>query len=646
LKRQPVAKIGVLIILCLLLNVGLPSLIFGINTIPGLDEVRLFNRGKAISTGEVDIYHAWSQQELIDPYPPGYPIIVSEILTMIPSIDPFGVSFILRICLLSLMLISYFWVGSYISRRVAYLVVLFRSVVFIILSSNPGNYVYIFPTQVAIGGGIYTEICIIMTSIFMIRYFYHRGSDRSNLIIIFFLAILHGLTHISGFVTYTFFMIILLLLIQIPVLLQSTEFHRWRFRYILAVIARSRLQKPGYILMLSPLIVYLMYYSILLNQASPDFYILEQILPIQIPLELYILLMLTSFIIGFTALIFGWNRQGTDEGRIWPMPFFIPSRTKKILLSLYLLLFTSIVFISNLDPSLFAYSSFAVTTGFPSVFPSMNPIPILSFSMGMILFLLTSYGLIKMMDSIQVVERYFAFLYLGSYCFFSVLYLSGWLSPSRAMFFLMFVPLMIGGSLTVLSSTIVNSLGRIISRSYRATAKQVRFISIMIIVIFVIVAVVSRANLEPTIRGDVSVSPSVLSFGAVTPPLVTNKLVDAVNKFQTPGNPILSTPDTQIALYAFVEMKPLCPSYNRITYMAGNLNFQAMVASLYYLGDQTPEKWLRYNHGTLIVLGYMDMNGGSPDIGNFVPPVGKMINDTSLMLVWQDSYGEKIFQLK
>lgn len=644
MKLRPSGKIAALIILCLLLNVGLPALFFGVNLIPGSDEIRLFNRGKAISIGDIDIYHAWDQPQLIDPYPPGYPIIVAELLDLIPSIDPFGVSYILRICLLSLMLLSYFWMGTFISRRVAFLAVIFRSLLFIVLTTNPGNYSYIFPTAVYIGGGIYSEISIIMISIFMIRYFYHQGSDRLNLFIIFFINIFHGLTHISAFITFSFFIIILLLLIQIPVIRSSRELHRWKIRSMLVTIFRSRLLKPGYIFMISPLIVFLMYFSTILNDASPELYMIDKILPIQMPIASYLILLSTSFIIGITALIVGWYKTGTDEGRIWPMPFFIPKRTKKILLFIYFFFFISVTTVSNIGHNLFLEYSFGSSSLFPSAFPSMTTVPILSYCLGMVLFFLTSHGLYHMIDSNQMVRRFFAFLYLGSYCFFSVLFLTGWLSTDRAGFFFMFIPFLIGGSLKTFSSKVGNALGGIFSVGYRATIKHVKTISIIIVIIFLVVAVVSRANSDPAIRG-VSFTPSVLSFGSNTPPLVSIELIDAVKEFQTPGDAILSTPETQAALYAFVSMKPMCPAYNTGTYLPGNMDYHAMVASLYYLGIGTPSSWLQKNKGTLVVLGYLDVTWGAKSIGFLIPPVDKLMSDQSLTLVWENSHGERIFKL-
>jgi hypothetical protein len=245
-----------------------------------------------------------------------------------------------------------------------------------------------------------------------------------------------------------------------------------------------------------------------------------------------------------------------------------------------------------------------------------------------------------------MIRRYIAFLYLGSYYYFSLLFLFGWISPDRAMFFTILIPLLIGGSLATFSSDVANIPFRLFSRGHRATARHARTVAILIIIGFLIVAVVSRANSDPAIRPDVQSNPSVLSFGSLTPPFVTNDLLEElIRNWSVPGQAILSTPETQTALYAFLDMNPLCPAYNVMTYLPGNMNFHEMYAALYYAGTVTPSYWLNLNHGTLVVLGYLDMNGGPRSLANLVPPVDKMMNDPSLHRVWNNSYGEAIFQL-
>jgi len=643
MRLTPLHKIGILILFCLFLNIVLPALFSGFNTFPGADELRLFNKGKGIASGDISIYQNWDNRELIDPYPPGYPIIVAELLCMVPTLSPVDVSYLLRTCLLSLMLMIYFWVGTLFSRQIAYLIVFFRTVLFLVFSSNPDNYVYIFPTAVFIGGGIFTEICLLSSIIFLIRYFRHQGSDSMNLAIILVIGLLHGWTHISGFFMSTILIIILLVGMQILIVINKRLLHGWNPKEVVLMVARSRILMPLYVLMLLPLITYLTYYSIILSRASPEIYIMDQLLPIQISVTSYQVVMLASFIIGFVSLYFGLKRNSNTNDRIFFPPSFSGFKIRMMLIAAYLLCFVGMIVASTLDPALYAYSSFANTSGYSSVLPTMNLIPVLSYTMGLVLFVLASYGLLKMINSKDEIRRFFAFFYLGSYYFFSISWFLGLMSPPKAMFFVFFIPFLIGSSLMAFSSRFCDIL-RKLTRTGSEMTKHAGKIASFVVVMFFIVAVVSRANSDPTIIEDISTNRSILSFGIMTPPYATFGMLDAVKEFQIPGNAILSSPETQTALYAFIPMTPLCPAYNVETYTSGNLNFHSMVSALFYLSS-TPADWLHKNNGTLLVIGYQDANGGTRSFGGMMQPVDRMMNDTSLKLVWHDSYGQKIFQL-
>jgi len=643
MRLTPFQKAGMLILFCLLLNIALPTLFYGFNIIPGTDELRLFNRGKEIASGDITIYQTWDNREIIDPYPPGYPLIVAELLTMVPTLSPIDVSYILRICLLTLTLALYFWIGTFFSRQTAYLAVFFRAVLFQIFYSNPGNYVYIFPTGVFIGGGIFTEICLLLILIFFIRYYHHIGSDFLNLAIIFAAGILHGWTHISGFFSSTIFLILLLIGMQILIVITHRLSLDWNRKTVLSMVVRSRLLTPVYVLMLSPLIIHLTYYSTLLAQASPEIYIMDQLLPIPISIFSYLVIMSMSFLIGSVGLYLGYNGKSNTYNRLLPMFFFVGFKMRKILVAAYLLCFISMVVASTLDPTLYAYSSSIGTSGYPSVLPSMDLIPVLSYIMGLMLFVLASYGLLKMINSKDEIRKFFAFFYLVSYYFFSILWFLGLMNPHRAMFFLLLVPILIGSSLMTFSSRFCDILGRLIHAGSGIT-KHASKIAAFVVVMFFMTAVVSRANSDPAIREDFSASKLILSFGKLSSPVATFGLIDAVKEFQTPGKVILSSPETQAALYAFIPMTPLCPSYNPMVYSVYNMKWHTMVSALYYISS-TPADWLHRNNGTLVVIGYMDANIGPNSIGGMIPPIDKMMNDASLKLVWQDSYGQKIFQL-
>jgi hypothetical protein len=643
MRLRPFQKIGILILFCLFLNIVLPAVFYGFNAIPGTDELMLFNKGKGIASGDISIYNNWDNQELIDPYPPGYPILVAELLTMTPTLSPIDVSYVLRICLLTLTLALYFWIGTLFSRRTAYLAVFFRAVMFQVVSSSPDNYVYIFPTGVFIGGVIFTEICLLLTLIFFIRYFHHQGSDFSNLAIIFVTGLLHGWTHISGFFSSTLFLIILLIGMQIIIIMDRRLLHNWNPKAIFSMVARSKLMMPMYVLMLLPLIIHLTYYSTILAQAFPETYIMDKILPIPIPVFSYLILMSTSFLIGIVGLYFGFIKKSDTNDKVLPMFFFAGFKVRRILVAAYLLCFVGMIIASTLNPALYAYSSFAGTTGYPSALPAMDPVPVLSYTVGLVLFVLASYGMLKMINNKDEIRRFFAFFYLGSYYFFSILWFLDLLNPHKAMFFMLIIPFLIGGSLMTFSSRSCNILGKIIHTSSDMT-KYASKIAAFVVVMFIIIAIVSRANSEPTIREDFSTNQSILSFGTLSLPIVTFELLDAVKEFQIPGIAILSSSVTQIALYTFIPMKPLCPSYNTLIYPIDNVKWNAWVSALFYFGS-TPADWLHKNNGTLVVIGYLDAHGDGRSIGGLIPPIDKMMNDASLRLVWQDSLGQKIFQL-
>jgi hypothetical protein len=628
------------------LNIVLPSLFNGFNIIPGMDELKLFNRGKGIASDDISIYQTWDNPDIIDPYPPGYPIIVAELLSMVPTLSPIDVSYILRICLLSLTLALYFWIGTLFSRKTAYLAVFFRAVLFQIFSSNPGNYVYIFPTGAFIGGGIFTEICLLLTSIFLIRYFHHQGSDFLNLAIIFVTGILHGWTHISGFFSSTIFLIILLIGMQILIIMDRRLLHNWNLKAIFSMVVRSRLLMPMYVLMLLPLIIHLTYYSTILAQASPEVYLMDQLLPIPLPIISYIVLMSTSFLIGSVGLYFGFKRKSDtndSNDRVLSMFFFVGFKVRMILVAAYLLCFVGMVVASTLNPALYSYSSFVGTSGYPSVLPTMDLIPVLSYIAGLVLFVLASYGMLKMIDNKDETRRFFAFFYLGSYYFFSILWFLNLLNPHRAMFFMLIIPFLIGGSLITFSSRFCDILGKLIHTGSGMT-KYASKIAAFVVVMFFIIAVVSRANSDPVIREHFSINRSILSFGTLSSPIVTFGLIDAVKEFQIPGNAILSSSFTQLALYTFISMKPFCPSYNPMIHSIDNMKWHAWVGALFYF-DTTPADWLHKNNGTLVVIGYKDAHGDGLSVESLIPPIDKMMDDASLRLVWQDSYGQKIFQL-
>ena len=643
MRLTPPQKVGILILSCLFLNVVLPALFYGFNVIPGADELRLFNRGKEIASGDIGIYQAWDNPEIIDPYPPGYPIIVAELLNMVPTLSPIDVSYVLRICLLSVTLALYFWIGMSFSRQTAYLAVFFRAVLFQIFYSNPGNYVYIFPTGVFIGGGIFTEICLLLTLVFLIRYILHQGSDFLNLTIVFVTGILHGWTHISVFFSSTIFLIIMLIVMRIHTVINYRLLHNWNPKAIFSMVVRSRLLMPMYVLMLLPLIIHLTYYSTLLAQVNPEIYIMDLLLPIPIPVISYSVLMSMSFLIGSVGLYFGFKRKSNINDKVLPWVFFVGFKVRTILVAAYLLCFVGMIVVSTLNSALYAYSSSTGTSGYPSVLPTMDLVPVLSYIMGLVLFVFASYGMMKMINSKDEIRRFFAFFYLGSYYFFSILWFLGLLSPNRAMFFLLIIPFLIGSSLMTFSSRFCDILGKLIHTGSGMT-KYAGKIAAFVVVMFFIIAVVSRANSEPVVREDFSTDRSILSFGTLTSSIVTFGLLDAVKEFQIPGNAILSSPETQTALFTFIQMTPLCPSYNPIVYSFSNMKYHAMVSALYYFSS-TPADWLHRNNGTLVVIGYMDIDVGSYSVGGMHPPIDKMMDDSSLRLVWQDSYGQKIFRL-
>jgi len=634
------------IILCLFINIFLPILFYGMNIMTGADEIRLFNRGKAIANGEIDILHAWDNQQVFDPYPPGYSIIISEILLLFPGINAFGVSLIYRIALFLLLFSLYFWVGNLISSKIGLLSIFFRATLFQVFSSNPGNYVYLFAYGVYLGGGIYTEISVLLFIIFFLRYYKRNGSDSTNIIAMLMINILHGLTHSSGFYTFTILMIIFTILIIITDYVQARFFTTVTHNKLHAICAifSHRLFMVVYILLIGPGLIFLIYYYRIIIGLDPDIYKIDNFLPLPLPISAFgdlIIIMLVISGLGFIITL----KSRPIKQVVMGLPTIRLVSISLPILLIYLICFISVLVITNFSPSTFAYSSFAVTAVFPAILPSIGFVPIMSFIAGIVLFVIVFLGLVAHQKSKNMDILFISFFYLISYFFFAICHITGIFMPHRAMFFFYMIPILLSLCCCGLPNYAVHLLVRKRVRSAIWLYNNYKKIISIIIVIFLSISLVLRANMDPVIRDSEIHFEALSSVGQITPPYVTNELLDALKLYLKSGDAVLSTPETQAAIYCFFNIRPLCPAYGVELKSVGNQKFYDMVSALYYLAGNSPAQWLQKNNGSLVVIGFIDVNGGPRSIGQLMPPIDKLLSDPNLKLVWQDNHGQKIFKL-
>jgi len=166
---------------------------------------------------------------------------------------------------------------------------------------------------------------------------------------------------------------------------------------------------------------------------------------------------------------------------------------------------------------------------------------------------------------------------------------------------------------------------------------------VIIVAFFLINAIILRANMDPIVR-EVADSENILRFGSTSPPLITPDFLEKIKEEYIPGQAILSTPGTQTALYAFLDIDPQCPFYNAQLY--DNSKWGYAFLSLYYRSGYTPGEWLTHNNGTLVVLGYADVNGGPSAYMNMPIEIEKLDIDGNLNLIYIDEQnGQRIYHL-
>jgi len=599
-----------LILLLLVINIVLPSLFYGSQIIPGTDELRLFDRGKGIANGAIDIYHLWNQPQYIDTYPPGYSIIVAEIVSMFPGADAFIVSYSFRIILFSLILVLYLWLGLFLSRNIALLAVFFKGCLFVVFVNSSNHYIYLFSESAYLGGSVFTEISVLFALIFTLRYLLKKGSDRCNLTVIFLVGLFHGLTHMSGFISFTIFFSLFMVALRLIPFMLVPRYGLWT-DHPLRSIERGRLMMPVFISLLLPLLIFLTYYLRILIELSSATYNIENILPIPVSLSVYLIAILLFFIIGVAGLLL---RTGSEYRGIMPG---IPHLSKKVwrtFMALFLIGFVVIAIAVNLDPDRFDYSGFVITVVFSSLLPIevQTPVSILSYVAGIFLFFLSFVGLIGLMKQVRIGAYFISYFYLLCYFFFVIIFILGVIMPHRSMFFLILLPILLASSVGNLKIILIDLFSRkrpSILPSVKSISRQA---AVIIITSFLVIAIVSRANMDPAIREEVE-SKSPFTFGSLTPPIITSELIEEVEKVHVSGEAILSTPVTQTALYAILDMEPKVPYYNPQTYF--NSEYADAYFALYFIGGHAPADWLIRNNGTLVVIGYADIHGGSNGFG-------------------------------
>lgn len=646
----------VLILVALVFTWLSPSLFFGFDIIGGSDELRLFNKGKGLVLGDVDLYHLWNQPNAIDIYPPGYSLIVAELLTMIPGIDPFGIEYVYKALFFGVALILYFWLGLFFSRKMALAAVVIRSCIFVIHVSRDSFYTYLLPYDFLIGGGNYTEIAILLTLIFVFRFLNHEGSDRTNIAIIFTVGLLHGLTHISGFTSFTVFLSVFLMFYATILSVRGMRFNapsdagilRRIFIFIMSVF-RNRVMMPVYVTIILPLIIFLVYYLRLVIEATSEVYILDEIMPLNMPIELYIVLMSSLAIFGALGMVVG----GREIRFVKALPSItLSNRTWRIMILLYVASFLAIVYLVNDNPNKYAYAIYAVISGFPSFIPSldMGLVPILTVLAGTVMFILSLIGAVGLGYKGKPNETFLAILYLAAYWFFAATFIFDVLIPHRSMFFLVPLSLMVGMAMIELPKSLekfrilVGLLaGKLSRRTFRFIKTHRHKITAIILVGFLAIGIVAQANFEPIVR-DYSDAKNILQFGSISSPLATTALIERVLEVYTPGESILCTPDTLTALYTFVDINPSSSPYWN-TLLTRNSNFSEVFYSLNYLTGCTPVKWLTEHHGTLVVLGLMDVKDGPKPYGFWQFDTSKFDKDPNLIKLYENEFGELIYKL-
>jgi hypothetical protein len=643
----------IIIVLLLIFTWLFPYLIYGYNMISNSDELRFFNRGKAIAIGEIDIYHYWDDPNYIDAYPPAFSLIITAMLTMNPGIDAFTVLFIYKAIILGLTFLLYFWLGTLFSRKMALAAIFFRSCVFMILTDFPSLYTYMVPTGISIGGGNYTEIAVLLTIILIFRFLRHIGSDRTNLALIFLVGLAHGESHISGFMSFSIFFSLFMTLYA--ALLSAREIRTFLpkmqpLSYLVKLTKATfdnRVMMPIYVTFLLPLLLHMTYYYKIVEGASPAMYKIENILPLSMSPISYFILILILFVFGVYALIKGGRGVALGNGLAFPP---ISPRTWRIALLLYLVCFVAIIYVVNRTPGEYNYAGFAIQTGFPSYFPmnNMGTVPALSLITGYLLFFISLLGLIEMRNQTNPISTFLVMLYLTSYYFFTFTFMLGIIRPHRSMFFLVILPMLLSAAVVNMRDIlrrISEYAGRLNSdfiTAGRFLRRHSRQISAIIIVGFFVIGLFGRANMDPIVR-DMRGAIPILQFGNVGAPLATTALIDKVKELYTPGEAILSSPDTQTALFPFIDFVIRSPYWNEDIYV--NTNFSEVFYSMHYSSGYSPSKWLVEHGGSLLVLGYVDVHVGPPAYGGYDFDMRQFDNDTRLIKMFQNEFGERIYKL-
>lgn len=639
-RRWPLLIPAAVLIISLVMNFVWPLLVYGSNTISGSDELRFIDRGRAIAQGRISVTESWYRQGYIDAYPPGYAIIVANIFVLFPGIDAFDISIIMRMLTITIITLLYFWFGLFFSKNVAILTAVARSTLFIIYISSPSNYVYLYSTlPVALGGNL-TEIAILLTLIFIFRYASKTGSDTINLSMIFLIGIFHGWIHISGFMSFTFFMILFLVLIQFFSMRSNFSSPRGHFKETFYGLLSGRYMIPVCIFLLQPLTIFLSYYFEVLVNASPDIYEIEMLFPIPIPIEWFLTIIVSVFILGIVGLI-----KFLSKGHAWVIP--IPTYSNKPLRNIsfaYIVTFLLIMIAVNLDQSRYAFANFAILTGFPSYIPinADSFISVLSFSVGLFLFAFSTICLFDWKNQKLASSRFIILFHISSYFFFACVFFLGVLTPHRSLFFTVSLPFLIALSLIWLWSPPLKRLPSFLRTRTFTIRKISRFTAVMIVAGFFLISIILRANMDPSIRENIQGN-DVLGFGSTTPPIVTSDFIEEVKRHHIDGSNILSTPDTQSALFAFLDFTPLSPYFDPETWR--NDDWSTVKLSLTYGYNQSPSKWLKNHNGTLVVVGFADVHEGNRQYGFVSLDLTKFDSDPNLKKVYQDQYNQSIYQL-
>ena len=632
------------VLLAVGINVILPSMLFGYHMITGMDEIRLFDKGKSVAEGRSDIYHKWDEPDVIDAYPPGYPIIVSEILIMMPGTDVFDVSYMLRILLMIPILLSYAWLGLYLSRSVAIFAIIFRATLFTVPASYPTYYVYLYPSSLYLSGNIYTEISVILTFIFLIKYFKNDGSDARNLSIIFILSLLHALTHISGFFNFIFFLLALLITFQIVQSFRDFFAKKNTIWETISSFFFSRLMKAVYVIMLIPLLAFLTFFINVFIELTNEVYNFEVLLPISVPLIVYLISALILFFVGIAFLSFMRLKRKSLHASDDLHAIIPTGKIKKILPFAYLAIFCLIVLSVNLTPDRFVYSTFSINTGFPSKLPSnISLVGILSYLAGVFIFILSFFGLKRLLNEPGVASKCIALFYFGGYLFYAVVFLTGIIIPHRSLFFLLLLPILLASSLGELRSIWTKFILRYIKGFSVYLFRISKELPTIVLALILIIAIAGRINMDPAVSETVQTD-SAISIGSFNPPIITYGLLEAVKEYYIPGQAILSTPETQATLFACLhDMYPRSPSYNVET--THHTLFYEAYTALFSVSGNSPDKWLEKNNGTLIVIGFTDVNAGSISYGRLSPPVENLDKNHAFKIVYNDEFGQRVYSL-